>query len=161
MQDQHPTSEASAGSIDQVVRRAVALSIRQPWAWLIIHAAKDIENRTWATRFRGRCLIHASKAMTRNEYTEAFDFYDEIETTGRVEIPSFDEVKRLCGGIVGAMLIGNCVRGSDSPWFCGPWGFVIDSAMSLPFQPCRGALGFFDASTPNDQISGANNATNL
>lgn len=30
-----------------------ALSIRQPWAWLILHAGKDIENRVWQTRFRG------------------------------------------------------------------------------------------------------------
>lgn len=25
----------------------LALSVRQPWAWAIIHAGKDIENRTW------------------------------------------------------------------------------------------------------------------
>jgi len=30
-----------------------ALSIRQPYAWLIIHGYKDIENRTWGTRVRG------------------------------------------------------------------------------------------------------------
>jgi hypothetical protein len=45
-----------------------ALSIRQPWAWLILHAGKDIENRDWPTRFRGRFLIHAAKGMTRDEY---------------------------------------------------------------------------------------------
>lgn len=27
----------------------VALSIRQPWAWAILHAGKDIENRDWHT----------------------------------------------------------------------------------------------------------------
>lgn len=25
----------------------LALSVRQPWAWAIIHAGKDIENRSW------------------------------------------------------------------------------------------------------------------
>ena len=30
-----------------------ALSIQQPWAWLIAHGKKDVENRTWATAFRG------------------------------------------------------------------------------------------------------------
>ena len=30
-----------------------ALSIRQPWAWAIINAGKDIENRQWPTKFRG------------------------------------------------------------------------------------------------------------
>lgn len=37
-----------------------ALSIKQPWASLIAHGIKDIENRTWKTNFRGRIFIHAS-----------------------------------------------------------------------------------------------------
>ena len=37
-----------------------ALSIKQPWASLIAHGIKDIENRTWKTNFRGRIYIHAS-----------------------------------------------------------------------------------------------------
>lgn len=37
-----------------------ALSIKQPWAFLIAHGIKDIENRTWRTNFRGRIYIHAS-----------------------------------------------------------------------------------------------------
>lgn len=37
-----------------------ALSIKQPWASLIAHGIKDIENRTWATKYRGKVLIHAS-----------------------------------------------------------------------------------------------------
>ncbi|MCG0445699.1 ASCH domain-containing protein [Pseudomonas aeruginosa] len=51
-----------------------ALSIRQPWAWLVANGHKDIENRDWATSFRGRFLIHAAKSMTRDEYEEARDF---------------------------------------------------------------------------------------
>ncbi|RZK62259.1 MAG: ASCH domain-containing protein, partial [Pedobacter sp.] len=31
-----------------------ALSIKQPWATLISTGIKDIENRTWATKHRGR-----------------------------------------------------------------------------------------------------------
>ena len=30
-----------------------ALSIKQPWASLIAHGIKDIENRTWKTNFLG------------------------------------------------------------------------------------------------------------
>ena len=36
------------------------LSIKQPWASLIAHGIKDIENRTWKTNFRGKIFIHAS-----------------------------------------------------------------------------------------------------
>lgn len=39
-----------------------ALSIKQPWASLIAHGIKDIENRTWKTKFRGRIYVHASQA---------------------------------------------------------------------------------------------------
>lgn len=34
--------------------------IRQPWAWLIVNGYKDIENRSWHTRYRGKLLIQAS-----------------------------------------------------------------------------------------------------
>src|SRR3972149_11819690 len=38
-----------------------ALSIIQPWAWLIVHGHKPVENRRWPTSFRGQFLIHAGK----------------------------------------------------------------------------------------------------
>lgn len=120
-----------------------ALSIRQPWAWLILHAGKDVENRNWPTQFRGPCLIHASKGITRDEYADAFDFFASIELSGQIAIPTFEELP--IGGIVGKMFIEDCVKASKSPWFFGTYGFVITSAMTLPFFPCRGALGFFDA----------------
>jgi len=34
-----------------------AISIKQPWASFIIEGYKNIENRTWPTKFRGRILI--------------------------------------------------------------------------------------------------------
>lgn len=53
----------------------LALSVRQPWAWAIIYAGKDIENRSWQAvnhglRQRGRIAIHAAKGMTRDEYED-------------------------------------------------------------------------------------------
>jgi hypothetical protein len=121
-----------------------ALSIRQPWAWLILHAGKDVENRRWTTSFRGRVLIHASKGMTREEYDEA------DSTLGfanyKIDIPDFDALAR--GGIVGSVEIVDCVERSDSAWFCGPFGFVLRDPKPLPFVPCRGALGFFELAYP-------------
>ena len=35
------------------------LTICQPWAWAIVAAGKDVENRTRPTRYRGPLLIHA------------------------------------------------------------------------------------------------------
>ncbi len=46
-----------------------ALSIKQPWASLIAHGIKDIENRTWATKYRGTIYIHASSKPSFNNLT--------------------------------------------------------------------------------------------
>lgn len=121
----------------QQLPHMLALSIRQPWAWLIIHGHKDVENRSWPARFRGRIYVHASKGMTRDEYAMAFVTAEENGVT----LPPADELER--GGIVGTVEITDCVRESDSPWFFGPCGFLLRNAKPLPFRPCKGALGFF------------------
>jgi hypothetical protein len=91
---------------------------------------KDIENRSWPTRYRGRFLIHAGK-----QYDGRRDEWDWPD----IEMPeSF-----AMGGIVGQAELVGCVTESSSRWFCGPYGFVIRDARPLPFKPCRGALGFF------------------
>lgn len=124
-----------------------ALSIRQPWAWLILHAGKDVENREWRTAFRGDVLIHASKTMTRADYEAAAIFcmgLPDGTIRSDLEFPTYDELKAQCGGIVGMMQIVDCVElYYRSPWFCGPYGFVLRNAVALPLSPCRGALRFF------------------
>jgi hypothetical protein len=122
------------------------ISIRQPWAWLIIHGGKDIENRDWPTKVRGRVLIHASKGMTPNEYNDAMDFAQLARRgapdEGKLIAPSFNSMQR--GGIIGSVEIVDCVTSSTSPWFMGRFGFVLRNPIALPFRPFRGALGFFD-----------------
>lgn len=123
-----------------------AISIRQPWAWAIIHAGKDIENRDWPTRFRGPVCIHAAKGMTLDEY-DGF-----IRTIHHVSLsrpyPPGSMVPRgaglLRGGIIGVAEIVDCVESSDSPWFFGRYGFVLRNARPVDFIPVRGALGFFN-----------------
>jgi len=120
-----------------------ALSIRQPWAWLIVNGLKDIENRSWPTNFRGRIYVHAGKGMTREEYEAAYD--TAVDANIGIELPPFEKLER--GGIVGAVDIVDCVNNSESPWFFGPMGFVLKNPKVLPFMPCKGALGFFTPET--------------
>lgn len=52
-----------------------AISIRQPWAWLLVHAdeypdPKRVENRTWATNVRGTVLIHLGRRFDRRGYDQ-------------------------------------------------------------------------------------------
>jgi len=128
----------------------MALSIRQPWAWAIINAGKDIENRDWATRFRGPVCIHAAKGMTRNEYSDANYFIQKA--IGAVDQGWLDKwhgvtasPQRLTfGGIIGRADIVGCVDASESPWFMGTYGFVLTNVRPVDFIPVKGALGFFD-----------------
>lgn len=118
-----------------------ALSIRQPWAWLVANGHKDIENRQWRTHTRGRVFVHAAKGMTRGDYLACeicvADFSD-------IKLPPFEDLQR--GGIIGTVEIVDCVTDDASRWFFGEYGWVLKDAKPLPFQPCKGALGFF---TPN------------
>lgn len=46
------------------------LSVRQPWASLLVSGLKDIENRTWAPNFKGRIMIHGSLAKVPKRFAE-------------------------------------------------------------------------------------------
>jgi hypothetical protein len=43
----------------------IAITIRQPWAQLIIDGHKEIENRSWPTKHRGALVIHAGLGRDR------------------------------------------------------------------------------------------------
>lgn len=129
-----------------------ALSIRQPWAWLIARGSKPVENRTWATNYRGPLLIHASSGMTRTEYETAKAFLNDMRLP-TIRLPVFDDLAR--GGIVGIATLVACVRAHDSPWFAGPVGWVLTGARPLPFYAVKGTLGLFEvevAQEINDAI---------
>lgn len=120
----------------------LALSVRQPWAWAIIHAGKDIENRSWQAvnhglKRRGRIAVHASKGMTREEYEHASRFMRTL----CIECPPAIELLR--GGVIGAVEVADVVTSSDSPWFFGPRGLVLRDAQPCAFIPSVGALGYF------------------
>ena len=113
-----------------------ALSIRQPWAWLVVNGYKDIENRTWSTTFRGRIYVHAGQRMVADDYPDQ----REYTTQAGIVIPA--QLAR--GAIIGEVTITGCLSFSDSPWFCGPYGFTLEDPVAYDTPvPCRGQLGFF------------------
>lgn len=136
-----------------------AISIRQPWAWLILHAGKDIENRDWSTRYRGPVLIHASQGMTHSEYEEGLNLAQAIRKTLVVpgspghllRMPAFTDLRR--GGIVGQVDIVDCVQEHPSPWFFGDFGFVLANPRAIPFHRCKGMLGFFQPPVLPEEVS--------
>ncbi len=121
------------------------LSIRQPWAWAIIYGGKDVENRTWKTNFRGRFLVHASKTFDMEGWQWIAKNENRLWIQQSVyELPHYAGACLLGGGIVGSVEIIDCVTSHGSIWFAGPYGFVLKNPQPLPFQPCKGRLGFFE-----------------
>ncbi len=114
------------------------LSLKQPWAELILQGRKKIELRKWNTNFRGEFLIHASKISDENGMKE-FGFND---------LP--------CGFIVGkAELVDVKEYKSDeefnkdkdhhlanSGW--GNFGFILKNPQRIEKIPAKGSLGFWE-----------------
>jgi ASCH domain len=118
------------------------LSVRQPWAELIVTGVKDVENRTWSTDYRGLVLILASLQLARTPLAEIASRYGVV-------IP--EQLRR--GGIVGIAHLTDVVSRHPSRFYDGPinsegkrnFGFVFTGARTLPFVPWAGALSLRDA----------------
>ncbi len=143
-----------------------ALSIRQPWCFAILHAGKNVENRTWKNYARNlghergfasrdEVYIHASKRPGPTQMQrEAEDFIAFCRERG-ISLPDGDEHGKLttrdlfrdCGGIVGVARLADIRPNGDAP--SNPWaiagcvGLVLEDVRSVPFVECRGALGFW------------------
>lgn len=119
-----------------------AISVQQPWAWMMTNGPKDVENRTWHTDYRGPILIHASKKFDREGYLWILQNADKLFKPG-FKFPGQSGYQ--CGGIVGKAELKKTVRAlSYSPWMFGPWGFVMDNRSPVDFYPCKGQLGIYE-----------------
>jgi len=112
-----------------------ALSLKQPMAWAIFHG-KDVENRTWKTNYLGCILIHASNNWDWNHHKWLLDNEHKLG----ILVPARSLfVKQAILGIVD---IVDCVEHHASPWFFGPYGFVLKDpglfGMPIPYKGQRG-----------------------
>lgn len=78
----------------------IALSIRQPWAELILQGRKTIEVRTWNTRHRGELWVHAGARRD----AQALNMFD------------LKAVDLAFGALVGACELYNCIEFSEETW---------------------------------------------
>lgn len=121
----------------------IALSVRQPSAWAILHGGKDVENRTpgsiRAGRMEpGRVCIHAATGMTEAEYRY---IAWKMQAIG-VACPPPAALPR--GAILGTVEVTGIVTQSDSPWFGGAAGLALRDPRPLDTPiPAKGALGYF------------------
>ena len=131
------------------------LSVRNPWAWLLVAGHKDIENRTWRTSYRGPLLIHASLGADPENFMPKQREW--IEESGIV-IPDDNDLPR--GAIVGSVTLTDVwdKKKFERPglrWFEGPYGFKMEDPVEFekPIQ-WRGQLGIRDYTGPALDING-------
>jgi ASCH domain len=117
-----------------------ALSLKQPWAELVVSGKKTIELRSWDTKFRGKFLVHASLKPDKN-WPAIFGFKDlpvgcivgEVEL---VDVKTYKNKKEF---------------NNDGPqhfafglYYKKVKGFVLKNHKRLKPKPLKGKLGFFE-----------------
>lgn len=73
------------------------ISIREPWASLIVHGYKEYEFRTWKTNYRGPLYIHASKVIERNKCSKFTSYHLDYQP----------------GKIIGVGELVDCIKVTD------------------------------------------------
>ena len=106
-----------------------AITIRQPWAELIVRGAKDVENRSWRTNHRGPLLIHAGAQAYRKSFA-------------RHGVP--DDAER--SAIIGIVEVVDCKQERTSEWHEeGSWGWYLTRARRFRKPiPLKGRRGLFE-----------------
>lgn len=123
------------------------LSVRQPYASLLVSGIKDVENRSRRTNYRGTVLIHAGAKVhdvvsflkQRHEFT--------VEEIAMMTQMNEVEENDLFGCIVGSVEIVDCVQDSTSEWAeRGQWHWVCRNAkvFAQPVRNVKGRLGLWE-----------------
>jgi len=118
------------------MKKIKVLSVKQPWAWCIFNAGKDVENRTWETIYRGELYIHASKKFDWGAYTSMIERSNNIPQNMKL----FET-----GGIIGKVDLVSCVYNHESNWaqkdMCH---WVFEYPVQKIFKRCNGQLKIYN-----------------
>jgi hypothetical protein len=107
------------------------LTVKQPWAFLIVMGIKPVENRDWQTTHRGLLLIHAG---------QSYDPQPDLEREFGID------PKRLTyGAVIGSVELTDIVTDHPSRFFVGRYGWVLQNARPIDPVPLRGQLRIFNA----------------
>lgn len=135
------------------------LSIKQPWASLVASGIKDVENRTWRTKFRGKIYIHAAQkpAFTHKDF---YKYLNQRQVIAALKV--FDGLwpQFTTSAIIGEVNIVDCVLNHPSVWAqlsaivlrkgseveVPVWNWVLANPVlyDKPILNVKGKLSFWD-----------------
>lgn len=137
-----------------------ALTVLQPYAWMMIHGSKDIENRSWVNAILNHLItrgepfaVHAGLSMTRVYYREAVEFAKAQDP--ELVVPRIDEL--VLGALLGTVVPTQIYRPEDwTPdrrWHMpDQYGWQLEDRTTLPrYVPAKGKQGFW---TVDDALLG-------
>lgn len=131
------------------------LTVHQPWAWAIVTGAKDVENRTWPSRFKGR--LHIQAGLKKPDDDEVEDVIRRVAKHLRIPVAAArEDYQRLAehgfGAIIGSVHMRGCAWNWDSEWYDEElYGFVLTEAQRFDTPiPCKGRRRIFRFGPPDD-----------
>ena len=129
-----------------------ALTVKQPWAWAIIHGAKDVENRSRPTKYRGQLYIHAGVAEAKEArdwpaMRAAFKHHGIVPDDPMIGMPR--------GQVIGTVDLIDChawntCTDRDGHLFCSAWSmvggyhWVLANPQPVTPFPAKGMLGIWN-----------------
>jgi hypothetical protein len=124
------------------------LTVRNPWAWLIMNGGKDVENRTLKTNYRGLLGIHASKMMSKDAVLTTARYLSGIKGASYLSgfMRDINLIPRTNGCILGNVILVDCVQNFRSDWAEeGMWHWVLKNPVVFDKPiPKKGALCFWE-----------------
>lgn len=123
------------------------LTVKQPWASLIVHGIKDIENRSWSTKFRGRVLIHAA-AKGEKRYWSSLSVIQSsklLQSGSILNKTFFSDLPT--GSIIGSVEVVDCVLNHTSVWAeQGVYHWILANPILFekPIENVKGKLGLWN-----------------
>src|SRR3954453_1170134 len=98
----------------QVVK---ALTVKQPWATLILAGGKDVENRSRRTHYRGPLAIHVSQSMSSLTDSKNQEALRHVSPElMHLALLATSKTYNHRGYFLGTVDLVDCVRDSTSPW---------------------------------------------
>ena len=121
-----------------------ALTIRQPWAELIIRGRKPFELRSWRTKYRGPLVIHAAAKVDSERAVELGLNPDKLVTSAFVGVALLTDVRSFTRE--DARLLKK-KRGGEG-WYPGLFSWVLTKPrrISSPIK-AKGRLGLIPVSS--------------
>lgn len=140
--------------MSKLTKPLVALSVRQPYASLILCGAKKFEVRSWPTAVRGRIALHASAALAHG-WQEWSDHWYLQEVALQYDLGAIPALPR--GAIIGTVEIADvwppatapdrftlhdAVMACD-PYYSDEYLFELQAPRRSRVVPCHGKLNLW------------------